>query len=407
MSTKHSFLRVALLTLLAMLAIGSTAALVASVGSALTGPGDCSLSPPVSPDVSPPDCPPVSPPVSPPEAVPTQVTYTGPMTIVNGTSTSLTARLNQLDTTPVGGQVLVFTLGTGVGAQSCSTLTAGDGTASCAIFPVAQPRGPAALTVTFGGASHYLASSVSASPTVYTATTLTDTRPTTIANRRPATLSARLTGPGTMPVTGEPVTLTLGTGQRAQSCTGSTDANGVASCEIPMVNQPLGPNSVVANFVARDNYYGAISSVPTVVFEYTAGGTFVIGDVTAGAPTVGNTVTFWGSKWAKSNALSGSSTPRQMTGFVATRAIPACGASWTTGAGNRGPAPPHWALGHLNAGAPARVPSYTAMIVTSQVTMSRGALVGDTVHVVVVRTDAGYRPNPGATGQGTIVAVIC
>ena len=125
-----------------------------------------------------------------------------------------------------------------------------------------------------------------------------------------------------------------------------------------------------------------------LVFGSTGGGSFVIGDQS----TTG-TVQFWGAQWAKKNALSGGSAPSSFKGFGAGTA-PACGAGWTADPGGSG-------------GAPATVPVYTAMIVSSSVAKRGSSISGNTVHVVVVKTDPGYTSDPGHPGTGTVVAVIC
>jgi hypothetical protein len=37
----------------------------------------------------------------------------------------------------------------------------------------------------------------------------------------------------------------------------------------------------------------------------------------------------------------------------------------------------------------------------------RKAISGNTVHMVVVKTNPGYAPDPGHAGTGTVVATIC
>jgi hypothetical protein len=129
------------------------------------------------------------------------------------------------------------------------------------------------------------------------------------------------------------------------------------------------------------------------VFAYTDKGTFAVGNLAAGAPTVGRNVLFWGDTWSQSNPMSGGSAPNSMKGFVTGTSPPACGASWTSGPGDTGLEP-------------ATVPSYTAVIVTSHVAKSGAKISGDTVHVVVVRTTA-YGPVPTKPGKGSIVGVVC
>jgi hypothetical protein len=48
-----------------------------------------------------------------------------------------------------------------------------------------------------------------------------------------------------------------------------------------------------------------------------------------------------------------------------------------------------------------------AVVVPSGVTKSGPTISGDTVRILVVRTDRGYRPSPGHSGTGTVVAVVC
>ena len=55
----------------------------------------------------------------------------------------------------------------------------------------------------------------------------------------------------------------------------------------------------------------------------------------------------------------------------------------------------------------ADVPSYMGVVVTSSVTSDGSQIAGNAVRIVVVRTDAGYAPNPGHPGTGTVVATYC
>jgi hypothetical protein len=45
------------------------------------------------------------------------------------------------------------------------------------------------------------------------------------------------------------------------------------------------------------------------------------------------------------------------------------------------------------------------VIVTSKALMSGTGVTGDTVHIVVVKTNPGYAPNHN--GTGTVVAQVC
>lgn len=46
-------------------------------------------------------------------------------------------------------------------------------------------------------------------------------------------------------------------------------------------------------------------------------------------------------------------------------------------------------------------------LVATSVTKQGSTISGDTVRVVVVKTDRGYGPNPGHGGTGTVVAAVC
>jgi hypothetical protein len=48
-----------------------------------------------------------------------------------------------------------------------------------------------------------------------------------------------------------------------------------------------------------------------------------------------------------------------------------------------------------------------AVIVTSSAAKSGPVISGDTAHIVIVRTDPGYAPDPGHAGTGTVVSQVC
>ena len=47
------------------------------------------------------------------------------------------------------------------------------------------------------------------------------------------------------------------------------------------------------------------------------------------------------------------------------------------------------------------------MIVATNVTQSGSQISGNTAHIVIVKTNAGYDPNAGHAGTGTVIATIC
>ena len=79
---------------------------------------------------------------------------------------------------------------------------------------------------------------------------------------RPAsriTLTSELTSNGTA-LSGQPVTMTLGTGRSAQSCTATTTASGAASCTISDVNQVSGSVAVTVSYAGNGYYAGSSTS---------------------------------------------------------------------------------------------------------------------------------------------------
>jgi hypothetical protein len=166
---------------------------------------------------------------------PTSLTYTGAISAINGQPVTLSGVLTTnvpSAGTPLTGQPVVFTLGTGSGAQSCSGTTNSSGSASCVIPSVSQPNGSVPVTASFAGNPYYSPSSASSGVAISTLpapTTLTVNAATGEYNV-PTTVSAVLTNKTTSaPVPGEPVALTL---NGIQTCTGTTNSSGVASCTI-------------------------------------------------------------------------------------------------------------------------------------------------------------------------------
>jgi hypothetical protein len=173
---------------------------------------------------------------------------------------------------PIAGQSVTFTLN---GAQTCSAVTNSSGVASCSITPQ-EPAGSYPLTAAFTGSASDAGSSASATFTVtHEETTTTYTGPAKAANGAPLTLSGVLKEDGATPVANRTLTFTLGSGGSAQSCTGSTDASGAASCTIASVNQPADTTSVpVTAAFAGDAYYQASSATATLRFQYLTGRAF-------------------------------------------------------------------------------------------------------------------------------------
>jgi len=295
------------------------------------------------------------------------------------------------DGNPLASKTVTFVLGSGGSAPTCSATTDGSGNAACSLTPN-QAAGPYTLTTSFAGDGFYVPASAATALTVTKeedTVTFTATSPTVIANGHSTTFAAVLKEDGVTPIAGRTVSITLGTGGSAQTCSGTTDGTGTASCTI-LVNQPLGPNSVAANFAGDPYYLSSTVSEPVILFAFLAQGSMIVGNLNA-AP--GTQVEFWGAQWARTNSLSGGPAPNAFKGFAGT-APQSCGGGWSSGTGN-------------SPGPPSSVPSYMGVIASSTVGQSGSAISGNVPAIIVVKTSPGYGPSPGHAGTGTVVAVFC
>ncbi len=300
----------------------------------------------------------------------------------------------------LSGKPVVFTLG----SQTCSGSTDVLGNASCTLTITQDPGSVGTVSAAFAGDSTYLSSSAS-SPFSITKeeTTTSYTGPTVILQGGSGvTLSAHLVqdgandadgDPGSAPVAGRSVTLSLG----AQSCVGVTDVSGSASCTLVFTGT-LGPEPLSAAF-AGDTQYSASSdaSKTAIVLAFPKHGAFVIGDVNN---VPGGSVTFFSERWRKLNTLSGGRVPDDFAGFVPSASPPACGSGWTVSHEHE--------HGHDSFGPPSTVPKYMGTIVSSSIKEGKHeSIVGDTVSIVVVKVTAYHGDEDEAKGTGTVVATFC
>jgi hypothetical protein len=176
---------------------------------------------------------------------------------------------------PVPGQTVTFALN---GAETCSAVTNASGSASCSLTPH-EAAGSYPLTASFAGDAADAGSSGTATFTVtHEETTLTYTGPGNAANGQPLALSGVLREDGTPPISGRAVTFTVGSGGSAQSCSGTTDATGSASCTIASVNQPVTSTAVPVTAVfAGDGFYLPASASATLRFLYLTGRAYGLG----------------------------------------------------------------------------------------------------------------------------------
>jgi hypothetical protein len=136
-------------------------------------------------------------------------------------------------------------------------------------------------------------------------------------------------------------------------------------------------------------------------FPTANGGTFVVGDLEATGPGAG--LTWWGSQWATINQMSGGPAPASMKGFAGFEDMPLpagvplsklCGMTWTTDTGNATPPPQ-------------TVPGDMFVIVSSHITQNGSVISGDIKEIILVHNNPGYGPDPGHTGTGTEVILVC
>lgn len=226
-------------------------------------------------------------------------------------------------------------------------------------------------------------------------TTISYTGPMFIAQGRPVTLSGVLKVDGTTPPNPfwQTISFTLGTGSSSQSCTGTTDADGKASCTISSVTAPVGPTTVTAIFAGDSLYQPSSDSKSVTVFAYPATGAFVIGDMNA---AINSAVTFWGSRWRTDNSLSNGPAPASFKGFgdVANTTSLVCGGTWLSSPGN-------------SSNPPNSIPAYMAVLVSSSISKSGNRISGNVPAIAIVQTNPGYAPNPGHAGTGTVIGVLC
>jgi hypothetical protein len=330
----------------------------------------------------------------------TTLTYDGATTGDFNDAVTISATLRDATTNaPISGQPIKFVL---AGLETCTGITNASGKANCSITPT-EAAGTYTLTAGFSSTAELQGSTTAVNFVVMKedARLVSSTTLHVFAQGGTATLSAALIDPANSaenegsatPIVGQSVTMTLGTGAGSQSCSGTTDAAGMASCTISPVTVALGPQPITDSFVDPTNHYqSATNTENALVFAFLAHGSFVVGN-----QTDSGSVTFWGSQWAKANSLSGGVAPANFKGFADDLSpTPAnCRGSWTSRPGNSSTPPD------------APLPSFMAVVVSSAIDRSGSTITGDIGHIIVVATDPGYAPNPGSPGTGTVVATFC
>lgn len=311
---------------------------------------------------------------------PTTLTYSGDTVSDYHDPALLSGKLVDALGNALSGQTVTFTLGT----QSCSATTNSSGKASCLILFIAQQPGSYTATMKYAGTSAYAPSTASAPFTITREdTTLLAQISDVTFNSSSITLSAVLLEDHLLPIANRTVTLTLG----HASCTDATNFLGFASCTVPRASS-LGPSTLTATFAGDAYYLPATATHATLLCSFPSGGSFVIGD-----RNNSGSVTFWGSQWSKQNRLSHGDAPSAFKGWASGSFDGSWNGDWTTDPGN-------------SATPPGQLPTYMAVIQTSSSSKYGSRISGDSPHIVVVKTDAGYAPSPGHAGTGTIVATV-
>jgi hypothetical protein len=163
---------------------------------------------------------------------------------------------------PIVGANVTFTLDPGSSAAVCHGTTDASGFASCSLTPT-MAAGSYPLVASFSGSSVPFIAGIDTTTTFTVLPeqdSLTYTGPTSAVQGQPLTLTSTLATDdpsASTAVVGRAVTMTLGSGTDAQSCVGTTDAQGHASCTIPSVLQHTASVSASARFAGDGSYQAA------------------------------------------------------------------------------------------------------------------------------------------------------
>ena len=230
----------------------------------------------------------------------TKLTYTGPRQFTIGGAATLTAVLTQAENgDPIPGQTITFAFtiggfggggnvgqpqsaaGAPVAVQLCTAVTNSSGTASCIVSSVVPPTGTQVgsgfsissvqLLVSFAGSSAFLPSSAKVSVQFPTSVSgINYLGVATFTEGVSATFSA---APFDAVDRGDleagSFTFTLGTGNSTQACGGIVRADGVATCSIREVTQPLGPDTLTIAYSGTTEPDGHVYLPATVTVSVT------------------------------------------------------------------------------------------------------------------------------------------
>jgi hypothetical protein len=242
---------------------------------------------------------------------PTSVTYTGPTTLTNGQPTTLSGVVTSSEPTPgtpVGGETVTLTIGSGGSAQSCTGTTNAAGQASCTIAKVNQQPcslSTVPISVKYGGNAFYLTSTTSGSLALGTPTHLSVAAVSGTTGQA-ATLSGTLTNALTgQVISGQTITLSL---NGSQSCTATTNYYGVGSCSVTP-NEPLGTYTISGSFAGGSASSGHCGCGPTEMFASSGSNNFVVTKLPTTVAYTGSTNVTQGQSITLSSQLTSNGVP--------------------------------------------------------------------------------------------------
>jgi hypothetical protein len=327
--------------------------------------------------------------------------------------------------TATGGFTLTGTEGAVAASGTVATFTDPDTTAVASDYSAtinwgdAGPTSAGTITGATGGPFTVTGTHTYAEEGTYTiSVTITDVDRSTNTATVTSTANiadAALTASGIMPVPGSPqafngpvatftdantlsttadFTATINWGDSTPTSTGTvTGSAGNYTVSGTHTYTGVGYYTVTVHIV-DDGGKTADATTTVLVGAAGAGGNFVIG---YNSEDVGDTATFWGFNWRTFNHVRAGSVPSSFKGWEDQAALPACGSDWTTSPFDSATPPPA-----------APLPAYIVTIVTDRFrSTSSHSYVGSTAHLVIVKTNPGYRPFPKYTGTGTVVATVC
>jgi hypothetical protein len=237
--------------------------------------------------------------------------------VVIGDSTTLSATLTNDELQPSSGRTVTFTVvATG---DTCTGTTGADGVASCTVA-VRGPAGDSAVKASFAGDDLYGAATSTATLTITRAPTTLAVAHASATSGKSTALSATLTAQGGAPLAGQTVTLSIA-GHPSESCTGTTNASGVATCNV-VIAEPAGAYGVNGSFAGTASAYLASNGADTVdvvpaptTLTYTGSSyalpgvsatiSFVLKDGTTPVPSRPVTITFDGQPYTATTDATG------------------------------------------------------------------------------------------------------